>query len=160
MVHYAFRARNDFVAGREHNLDGCRENEEPGEPFLTLRLSTAWATMTAGAIFPACSRKPPAAMFVRCFTLARPVVPFRPEKRFKGFQRPERDAKFQLPLLPGRVIRPRVFAPCDCPAARFSARPAGPVTGGAVPARCGRCARWPAVPSRCPIRDVPPRRGP
>jgi len=46
MVHYAFRARNDFVAGREHNLDGCRENEEPGEPFLTPRLSTALATMT------------------------------------------------------------------------------------------------------------------
>jgi hypothetical protein len=39
-------ARNDFVAGREHNFDGCRENEEPGEPFLTLRLSTALATMT------------------------------------------------------------------------------------------------------------------
>ena len=62
--------------------------------------------------------------------------------------------------LRGATARPtaRPTARRDC-VARHSSRP-GLASGGVVPARSGRSARWLAVPSRCPTRDARPRRGP
>ncbi len=112
---------------------------------------------SASAIFPARPRRTADGHVHAVFTSARSVTPFRPEN-VSGVSSGRKAAQ----TASGSCSSGGVYSAPDLSAVppRFSTEPPGPATGGAVPARCARCARWPAVPSRCPTRDARPRRGP
>ena len=165
------KPRSDFIARREHILGSCRENGDARELPLSLVLGRAlpimihWLRVRAHtssdpARFPGRPRERRPPVFIT-YSPRLGQSRFPPRKRFNvqaSFRRPESGANRSRRGSPGRYSDPGSW--CRATARHgISSRP-GLANGGAVPARSGRSARWLAVPSRCPTRDGPPRRGP
>ena len=172
MVQYAFRAEQAaqrFIARRERIPGSCRENGDAREPFLSPSLGTTLPIMT---LLAPSSRSD----LIRSREISRPspvksggpcsfsvhlgsVSHVFRAQNVSTVQATGKRAIASRRGSPGRYSDPAHCAPRrDC-AARHSSRP-GLASGGVVPARSGRSARWLAIPSRCPTRDARPRRGP
>lgn len=160
---------DDFIAYREHSSMVVVRTRKPASRPCTLRLGAALPTMTrwlrgrtetssVSAIFPACS---PVNHRPSSFRLGQSCL--SGSKRSKGSSDREGTQTASCPCSTGGYST-GLFLPCDTLSLGLAAGLLlacyGLATGGAVPARCGRSARWPAVPSRCPTRDARSRRGP
>ena len=164
------KPRSDFIARRERIPGSCRENGDACEPFLSPSLGTTLPIMT---LLAPSSRSD----LIRSHEISRPSPVkaggpcslsvhlgsvshvFQPEN-VSTVQATGKRANRQPPQLTRALFR---LGSLCCATARrvISSRPGlANVSGGAVPARSGRSARWLAVPSRCPTRDARPRRGP
>ncbi len=174
MARYAFRTGQTgpgFIACREHILDDHAGTGKPANRSLrpspklvhhdATLLSPVFSLTTSSAtrIFPAVAtnRRRPCSRSVH-FRPGRHA--FLPENVSRYLKDPYSDAN--CPVAPaGPDAIPGLGYFCR-PAARHRRLPQiCPACGWrAVPARYGRSARWPAVPSRCQTRDARPRRGP
>jgi hypothetical protein len=152
-------SRVTILSHTENISLGCRENGKPASRSHLLRLSldTAGDASIDSEIapghhpqaryFPACAGELPAAHVHAVFTSARSVTPIRPEYvSGVSSERKRRKLPAARPCSPADVIRPQLFLPRGTASRAFAGSSLWSATGGAVPARCGRSARWPAVP--------------